>query len=234
MDEEKKTQRIRSTAQHVPINVIVNGRYVKEDEDFTPNYISVGEKKISRVNIIGIVVSLVDNERGGKSIVIDDGTAEISARGFDQTLIPSDIVVGDIINIIGRPREFNSERYIVLEIIKKTSQEWMRVRKKELENSFIPDSQEIEEKKEENIEKNIVEEDLSGDEKEEANTGEEGLLATNERIIQYIKKNEQGKGVEVEEILNDLNIDNCEKLLESMLKEGDLFETMPGRLKVLE
>ena len=221
---EPKTQRIRATAYKVPIKSIIEGKYVKEDEEFSPNYIELGNIKISRANIIGIIVSKEENETGS-SLIIDDNTAKISIRSFEQSLTQQDIKIGDIINIIGRPREFGSEKYIVPEIIKKTNEKWMRVRKLELEKIKITSP-----KEERIIAEEIIEENKNEDQK----NNKENILGNHEKIIQYIKDNDQGKGVETEEILKNVDNEDAEKLIGDMLREGILFENMPGRLKVLE
>ena len=52
-------------------------------------------------------------------------------------------------------------------------------------------------------------------------------------IIQWIKKLDTGSGVSIE-MLSSKNIENMDKLIDILLKEGDIFEVKPGRLKVLE
>lgn len=232
MKTDKAVQRMRLTAYGVPIKAIIDGNYIKEEGEFAPNYIEIGTKKVSRVNIIGIVVSLEEKETSSKSLVIDDGSAKISLRGFEQIPAPNDIVIGDIIKVIGRPREFGSEKYIVPEIIKKTNENWMRVRKLEIEKEGIYNI-DNDTKKEDVVENVIDELKKEENEKKEVMT-EEGVLTNHEKIIDYIKQNDSGKGVEIEDILKAEEIVNCEKIIENMLKEGELFETAPGRLKVLE
>lgn len=216
------TQRIRQTAHKIPIQSIINGRYVRGEGEFSPNYIELDDLKISRLNIIGIIVSIDRNETDIDSFVIDDGTSRINVRSFEQMSIPSETSVGDVINIIGRPREFGSEKYLMPEIIKKTSQEWMRVRKLEIEKIKPPEKEEVV------VEDIEITENIKGS-NENTNVG---ILANHEKIIRYIKENDHGSGLEIEEILKKLQ--TTEKMVEDMLKEGELFENIPGRVKVLE
>lgn len=209
----ENNQRIRQTAYKLPINAIINSVYVKESEEWAPNYIKVGDKKVSRVNIIAFVVSV--NEEGNLSLVIDDGTAKISVRGFEQQ--PNlGVAVGDIVNIIGRPREFGNEKYIVPEIIKKTTQTWMLLRKLETKDFVAAMPAEKEE---------VI---------EEAEEIEGTVLSAHEKINHFIREKDTGAGVEIDEIAKQLNEPGCEKIIEGMLKEGDIFENMPGRVKILE
>jgi len=208
--------RQRTTAFKVPIKILKEGSYVKEEGEFAPNYIDSGSKRISRANIIGIVLS-IDNSQNIPSFTIDDGSDNISIRGFEPTKGIENIHIGDIVMIIGRPREYGSERYLLPEIIRKTDQRWMIVRKREL-GGF-----EFNKKKEEQdqaVEVEIVE------------SGE--VISKSDQILEYIRKNESGDGVEIEELIKGMKFDNVDKQIEGMLKEGDLFENLPGRIKILE
>ncbi|MBR9692064.1 hypothetical protein GOV06_04730 [Candidatus Woesearchaeota archaeon] len=216
----------RQIACKVRIKKILSGKYIKE-EGWTPNYVETDSgKKISRVNIIGIVVSnQEDSEIGYNSIVIDDGTGKISIRVFeDEADKLKGIEIGDVVLIIGRPREYGTERYLLLEIIKKIEDKrWIEIRKKELgKEDEVVGEEKIEEagivQKEENI-KETVEESVV----EEASIGD--------KIIDYIRENDDGAGVDIEEIIKKYNDENAVK---ELLSEGELFEVRPGRVKVLE
>jgi len=201
----------RLVAIKVPIICILNGKYIRGEGDFSPNYIELEEKKISRVNIIGIVVSIQES-----GFSIDDGSARVSIRSFEQAEKTMDAQVGDIVNVIGRPREFSSERYIVPEIIKITNEGWMRYRKKEVGDYEIPEAASPEEPSEVQHEEVLDE------------------IDSHEKIIRYIKSKDEGKGIEIEDIITNVDVTDTEKVIESMLKEGEVFENIPGKIKVLE
>lgn len=191
--------RIRATAYKVPIQAILAGRYVKEED--SPNYISIDNKKVSRVYIVGIVV-----DSQNSSLVVDDGTSRIPVRSFEDSIF-SNVNIGDMIMIIGRPRDFNDERYIVPEIVRKTNEKWMRIWKNETKMIKIDEKVE-----------SIEEGDVS--------------IGHHEKIINFIQTHDKGKGVEIEEV--NSTFENSEKIIESMLKEGEIFENSPGKLKILE
>jgi hypothetical protein len=72
------------------------------------------------------------------NISIDDGTGNLIIRTFEETDIAKGLKIGDIIKVIGRPREFNDIKYIVPEILKKIEDtKWIEVRQKELTLSRI-------------------------------------------------------------------------------------------------
>ena len=123
----------RQVAYKVRIADILNNRYIKE-EGWLPNYVSVGDMKVSRANLLGVIVSKAAQE-GAKDVasydfILDDGSGRISLRFF-ESVQPLD--VGDMVIVIGRPREFGTERYVVPEIVKKvTDPKWVELRKLEL------------------------------------------------------------------------------------------------------
>ena len=68
--------------------------------------------------MIGVIVQKSELNNY-KTLTIDDGTGKISARAFENNVLLDKTDVGDVVLIIGRPREFSSEKYILIEIIKK-------------------------------------------------------------------------------------------------------------------
>ena len=121
---------------------------------------------------------------------------------------------GDIVNIIGHPREYNSEKYILPEIVKKIHQKWMLVRKFELEKSKVPIGEDEAHKQE--SEETVVE-DI-----EDAASGS----GERDKLIQLIRSLDSGQGIEIEQLNKESNLENCEKIIEDMLKEGDLLKSI--------
>ena len=213
----------RAVAYRIPINIILHSSYIKDEEEFAPNYLELENIKVSRVNLIGAIVAIENINESNRSILLDDGTGEIAVRGFEQNTIPTDLNIGDFVNVIGRPREYGSERYVLPEIVKKINQKWMLIRKYELEDFKIIDTRKKETEKEpEPIIEEVIEERTAGN------------LTKRDQIIDFIKKHDEGNGIDIELIIQKRQIDSCEQLIEDMLKEGDLFENLPGKVRVLE
>ncbi|MBU0535404.1 MAG: hypothetical protein KKE20_00430 [Nanoarchaeota archaeon] len=124
----------RQTAVKTRISSLINGQYVVQ-QGWEPNYILYNDEKISRINIIGVIVSKNQNElSNNKSVMIDDGSGRISVRTFDESSVLDSVSVGEMIILIGRPREYGNEIYIVPEIIKPLQDKrWAEVRRLELE-----------------------------------------------------------------------------------------------------
>ena len=129
MPEEQSFQR-RQTAYKIRIKDILDSKYIK-NEGFIPNYLQVGQQEVSRVNIIGIVVQKSETDNY-TVLTIDDGTGKISARVFENSIVANNIGVGNVVVMVGKPREFSSEKYILIETIRNIDPEWAKVRKLEL------------------------------------------------------------------------------------------------------
>ena len=209
MDEIQKFQN-RQTAYKVHIKDILNSKYTKR-EGFNPNYLGIKGKEISRVNVIGVVVqkSLMYNY---KTIIMDDGSGEISARIFENDALLDNIQIGNVVLVIGRPREFSSEKYVLIEIIRKIDSEWAKLRKLEL-----------------NLDIKITNIDL----KTEKLQNEIVIESPKNKILKLIKDLDEGEGVLVDNIAVNSKED-IDKIVSVLLKEGDVFEVKPGKLKVLE
>ena len=202
----------RQTASIVQIKDILHSTYVKESSELTPNYILVGSKRISRVNLMAVVVDTSDMQ-SYKSITLDDGTGTITVRTFEDTKILDKVHIGDSILIIAKPREFNSEKYLIQEIIKKIlNHKWIEVRKRELAlPRHVPPDEVIAETVQEAVE-----------------------LLPAEKIIHAIRASDPGDGADVEKVIAQAHVTDAEKIVHTLLSQGDVFEVKPGKLKVLE
>jgi RPA family protein len=212
MAENQQNQK-RQVAYKVSVKEILDGNYIKE-EGWNPNYLTLKDgRQISRVNIIGTIIEKQKNESSDyKNITLDDGSAEISLRLFDNSIDTDKFNIGDPIMIIGRVREFGNERYILPEIIKNIENiDWISLRLLELNRKIEkkPKKLEIYDVKEE-----VIEEDKG--------------------IISIIRKLDSGDGADFNEVIKRSKDPNAEKVLNNLIKIGELFEIKPGKIKVLE
>ena len=198
----------RATAYIVPIKAIHQGEFVKDEGEYGSSYLSVDKKKMSRVNLIGIIIS---KDQSNDAFLLDDGEDKVSIRNFEYAFASSDLKVGDVVLVIGRIRDFDGDRYIMPEIVKGISSKWLKVRKKEI-GSFMCvkpiDNQE--------------------------GYAAETVPDVHKRIISSVREFDHGEGAHLGDVLANVNIPDCEKLIDDMLKEGELFENMPGKIKVLD
>ena len=212
----------RQIAYKARIADLINGGYVKE-EGWTPNYIITKQgKHISRINLIGTVISKTEEGSEYQSLVVDDGSGTISLRLFEKNDNVKNIEIGDVVLLIGRPREYGSEKYIVPEIIKKiNNKKWIDVRKIELgiEN--------LKTKKDELGKEEVVVEKIDDSTKEKT--------ASNPQIVyQAVKELDSGQGVDIDKVIKKTGIRDAEEIIKKFLREGEMFEIRPGKIKILE
>ena len=203
----EKEIRKRSIAFICKINDLIINDFVKEGAEFAPSYVLCNGEKIARANVIGVVV---DKEE--KSLVIDDGTAKIRLRAFENTPGLDNFLVGDIVNVIGKIREFNNERYLLPEIMKKTTKKWLELRKMQLQGSATDNKKTEDAEEVEDVKK---------------------PLTKAEEVLSAIRKFDSGEGAAIELILSKVGND-AENIINGLLRDGEIFEIRPGRLKVLE
>jgi RPA family protein len=212
----------RQIARKVLISELIDNTYIVKEDG--PNYIKIRDLKVSRVNIVAIVISL-EIEANIKTILIDDGTGKIPLRIFDSISVLDDVSVGDPVTIIGWIREYGEERYVTPEILKKIDDpKWIELRKKEISLSQLKN--EIKTDIEENKEIEVIEDIEIIEEVEN--------LSKSDKIYELIKRLDSGSGANIEEIISESDDPNTEKIIISLMKEGDIFEIRPGRFKVLE
>ncbi len=241
-ETKKQTSYKPQVAYKVNIIDINKGDYVTHKDE--PNYLSINGKKIFKVNVIGTIVTKSEN-----SIMIDDGSASIVIQNFDESNNYNILNQGDIVNIIGKVWEYNSEKYIrEADIVKKIDVRWLILRKKELdilkkmnlgedatpaplkkanESKENKKFDEAEEELVEDFKNNSADEDLIEIEEKIDNTPK----TTTQKIFEVIKKIDAGDGADIEEIIRQVG--DCESTIALMIKKGDIFENRAGRVKIL-
>lgn len=218
----------RQVATKVVIKEFLEGTFLQEDAPAAPGLILPSTQQVSRLNIMGIVLH---KEKVGNitTFLIDDGSGKAAIRFFEETPLTSLLTPGEAILIIGKPRRYNQERYISPEIVKKVSLSWLKLRAAELAGRLgTPQkkeggagSEDGEEKRSTPILPNLVEERAGG------------KILPNRKLIQLISSLDLGEGVKIEEIIERSPLPETENILEKMLETGEIFQVLPGRIKVL-
>lgn len=209
---ETKNHFLRDAAKKVTIKQILSGKFVQEGESSL--FLLPSLEKADQVNL---VATLLMKEKIGNitNLLVDDGTGQIVLRFFENRPFIETIGAGSILLIIGKPRMYNQERYLSSEIVKSVSPSWLKVRKSELKGYTQEPPSKILESVEQEVE-----------------PIEEPALPT-QKLIQLIKDLDQGEGARIEEILERSPLQQTEQLLEKLIETGDLFQNLPGRVKVL-
>lgn len=217
--------RKRATAVRLRISEVRALPFVREG-GMAPSYLQA-EERISRLCLVGTVVQKADDNL---SLVLDDGSGTIALRTFeDRGLLSKGI--GDIVLVIGKPREFGQERYVLPETVRSVDAGWLRVHLGELSKRGvmsapasagqpIPGAGNGDQKGAEN-----------GAADPEAEPVED---SPGRKVCAFIRQHDAGKGVDVQDIVEAGVAEGCEGLVKSLLRNGDIFEVSPGRVKVLE
>lgn len=272
MDDKDKFKRL--VAIKTNINNLNSAEYIEEKENESNYLLTKNQEKIFRINLVAIVLKI---EQIGNitNILLDDGSGNIIMRLFEDNNLTKELNVGDSILTIGRVRMYNKEKYIYPEIIKKISPKWLKLRSIEFgvnekvketvinDNKNINNDQTIENKKDNNLDKDIIREENASElnqqnknvelieiseEKEnieevteiEEITEEDNIdedqptfFDPSDKIISLIKKLDEGNGAMIEDVIEKANIEGSEKIIQNMIESGDIYQNLPGRVKIL-
>jgi len=199
----------REIAAICMIDSLLNGRFVRT-EGWNPSYFSTDFGDVSRVNVIGVVI----NKENAGGVLVNDGTGSILLRNFEGDVFGG-LDLGDLILIIGRPRVYNEQKYILPEIIKKLNPKWGEYRKLQLgllKKRMLPV------KRESRV----------------ALETETKQVNHFQKIMNFIKDLDDGNGAEIGEVIKRANTPNGEELIRKLIEEGEIFELKPGYVKILE
>ncbi len=207
------TQYIRQTAYLTNIATLLTGSFVKGEAQMQPSYVTTKQgKQISRTHLMGVIVALND----GSEATIDDGTGKIVVRSFENPSFFSDYQLGTIVRVIGKVRAFNEQVYLIPEIVKAiVDRNWVTHHKYMLERETVSTQ----------THPSIIEETIDADDIEPESPTDD--------VISIIKEKDIGEGVQIESVIAMYGED-AERIIQSLLETGEIFEIRPGRIKMLE
>ncbi len=213
--------RQRNTAYKLWISQILSGGYISTEDK---NYLYLNGLQIFRVNIIGNITFLNSSE-GYASALLDDGSGVIRLKTWQQgTQLLSSLNLGDLVIVIGRVKEYNGERYIAPDMVKKLDDpNWLLVRKLELLREYpISHKQDTEKPA------------LFHEEKIEDSPLFRLTPSLRNKILEFIDSASDGAGID--DITASLKIGKkeAEAAIYELIKEGAVYEYKPGRLKLLQ
>ena len=203
----------RQTAKKVRILDLMSGEWVRK-EGMEPSYVQTKSgEQVSRARILSTVVGKFQAEDGNfASVTLDDGTDTIRAKTF-KTVKPLDSVnVGDIVELIGKVREWNDEVYILPELVRKlVDPNFELLRRLELLRLA-----------------------KSGPKKASADGQVKGPSEQEKLRNDMLKLIEEAKdGISYTEILEKMKIpeEKAEPIINELLAEGICYEPSPGKVK---
>ncbi len=201
----------RETAVICSINTLLDGEFVRT-EGWKPSYFSTNIGDVSRTNLMGVIVS---KEPTG-NLYLDDGTGRILLRSFEEQAF-EDLNIGDFVMVVGRPRVYNEERYVLPEIISKPGPRWGEYRKLQLKMRKANTRARSPEQKDKKIKLDPP------------------VQKTNyyQKILEFIKDLDNGGGADIEEVKKRSGAPDAEGVVKKLIEEGEVFELRPGKLKIL-
>jgi len=227
----------RQIAVKIYIADLILGTYIQEVEQ-NPNYLqTIHNQKIYRLNVIAIIIQ---KEILGTitNFLMEDSTGTIVARFFEENKYLERFKVGDVVLVVGKVRTYNQEKYISPEIIKKVNPLWLKIRLKELR--LVEVSKNISvittQKEEEQVkiqQPTIIVTTQPTQMLKEGVVVEDNIILPYQKITQLIRTLDKGEGARIEEIMEKSPLQNTEEIIETMLKNGDIFQNSPGKVKVL-
>jgi len=219
----------RQTAYKVWIANLVTGIYSKGQGEFDPGHVIIGDKLVSRVNLIAGVIDKFTGE-GYMTLSLDDSSGIIRVKAWkDDTKLIQDVDIGDLVTVIGKVKTYNNEIFIAPEIIKKLDNPlWIKIRKQELIELY-------------GTQKRIEAPKINKVIDEKPNTEELMEKVENEnpndklgKIISLIESMDLGQGADMESVIQSSGLgDEAKIIITNMIKDGELFEVTKGKIKLM-
>ncbi len=125
----------RLVAVKASISEIAGGNYFEVSGRWEPDYlISPSGRRMSRVNLLGVVVANYFAEDGNYgTVTIDDGTETIRLKAFKgEVKILKELQFGQVVSVIGKLRKYRDEVYISPEAIFPSDLDKLMLRRLEL------------------------------------------------------------------------------------------------------
>ncbi len=220
----------RQTAYVCSVKDLVEGTYTRR-EGWEPNFVSTSKGAVSRVQFAGIVVE----KSSANDVLVDDGTGKMTVRRFEDVIRAE---VGQPVLVVGRPREYGGEIYVVSEVLRLLpSAGWIKYfswLKGEV-SKYIPSVPKEQPVHDANPKDIVLGEDDNVKPVVDASSSSDGPV-TNvaQELINIIRELDPGDGAPTDEVLARANFDNAEDKLQFLIEEGEVFELRAGKIKVLE
>ncbi len=207
----------RDTALKVRSKDITNGELKKGKSEWESSLVTPFNEEVARVRVLATVVSRFKSDDGKYgNLTLDDATDTITSRAFDDGVrLIEGAEEGDIVDVVGRVREYEGERYINAESVSKiVDPNWELVRKLELALKI---------KK------------AGGDAEAPEESVEEEAVGENPKsvVINLIEELGEGDGVKYVKLMDEAGLSEkkLEEILTELMEEGEIYEPKIGKFK---
>jgi RPA family protein len=232
----------RQTARKVRVWDLMNGSFIKK-EGFEPSVIRIASgEEVSRARIMGTIVAKFVAEDGNyAAVTLDDGSDTIRLKTFKTTKPLDTLNVGDVVDAIGKIREYEGEKYIIPEVARKIDdpnleilrrlelvykERGLQKTKELLEKNKGKDPEELRKEliEKHGLEKQWVDMFLAGKKEKEKGTLKKQLLdiigaSKDGMVYSELIKKVKAKGADIESAVDEL------------LNDGLCYEPSPGRIR---
>ncbi len=202
----------RMTAKKIRIKDLVSGEWNKMD-GMEPSFIKTSRgENVSRARIMATVVSkfISDDENFG-SITLDDSSDTIRAKCFKDLNVLQGVEVGQLVDVIGKVREYNDEIYLIPEIIR------------QVKNPNLVLLRRLE----------LLKKSKSGPvkEKTQGEKDKEEKEDVRKLVLDMISKSKEG--IEYKELIakSGKTEAEIENIVNELLAEGICYEPSPGKIR---
>lgn len=245
-------QQKRQTAKLTTAEELNTGKYFQK-EGFTPNYLlTPGGRRLSRGRVIATVVDKFKNEdETYGSITLDDGTDTVQVKFFNELDPMDDFENGDIVEAVGKVREYQGQIYMNAEILvnrsvkheflhqlkyRRSKEEWESIRStvKQLKESG-KSQDEIEKEMAGKLEEEEVDALLQSFGEQFDTSQEENRENLERKVIDAVERMDSEEGADYSDIADEVDApeDQLEDTINSLLSEGTFYEPKPGKIKKL-
>ncbi|MFH1786672.1 MAG: OB-fold nucleic acid binding domain-containing protein [archaeon] len=223
------------TYQKTRIRPIHEGKY--EDHKI----IAENARILSQVRVLGTVTDAFFSDDGQyAALTVDDSTAQVRLKTFkEQVGTFKAFKKGDIVDVFGRVREFEGERYLLPDIIKLIEDPNLEVERNaellEIEHEQAATYKKMLSGSEGDARKLADSLGMSEEEAETALTQNPETEEQKSRVMETILNLDTGDGVEYETIRSKIDIEDIglKHALGELMDEGEVYEPKYGRYKRL-
>jgi len=240
----------RLPSTRTDLREIVNGYYVKGEEDFAPNYlITENYKKIYRAKIVATVFNdpfISEDESYGR-VLLDDTKETIWAYFFrENTVLLRNISKGDMVQVVGKIYEWRNEKQLNVEAICKVSPNfWSLHRLEVIRNNKIQEEQVTKAEKIKSEEKNLKKAKEKAEsmginpeiieamyEMEYTKEKEIDTALIKDKVLSAIERLDEGEGVPLDDLISEIDEfspEEIESVIRDLLSQGEIFEPKINR-----
>lgn len=232
-------------AYKLKIEDLNRGEYRRSADGVEPSYLlTPWNKRLTRARVLGTVVDkFIREDRSYGTLRIDDGSGTVRLRAWGEDTSRFDAFkLGDVVDVLGRVREFEGEVYLTPELILQVEDpnwelvrelETIKSRKRALAEGAKPNLPPKLEPSELSVERPTPTK-VEGVEETEQSLPEVPD-ETKDRVLLTVKEVEGMEGTTVEDVAAkmELPVNEVEETMGVLLAEGKIFEPNAGKFKTV-